>query len=87
LVLKKTGRRAGSDENLHEVDYETLLGECSTEKKIASKINLFKQRYRVGSRGSNVSVCPSIFPVQIIKQRLAAFQAGSVNKEIGHLLL
>jgi hypothetical protein len=43
LVLEKIGRRAGSNENLYKVDYETLLGDCNTEKEIASKINLFKQ--------------------------------------------
>ena len=42
-ALEKIGRRAGSNENLYKVDYETLLGDCSTEKEIASKIDLFKQ--------------------------------------------
>jgi hypothetical protein len=42
-VLEKIGRRAGSNENLYKVDYESLLGDCSTQKEIDTKINLFKQ--------------------------------------------
>lgn len=42
-VLEKIGKRAGGNENLYKVDYETLLGDCSTEKEIESKVNLFKQ--------------------------------------------
>ncbi|MES2731303.1 MAG: hypothetical protein V4714_06130 [Bacteroidota bacterium] len=42
-VLDKIGKRAGGNKNLYKIDYESLLGDCNTEKEIESKINLFKQ--------------------------------------------
>jgi hypothetical protein len=40
-ILEKVARKAG--DFLYKVDYESLLGDCNTQKEIDAKINIFKQ--------------------------------------------